>query len=263
MSEQPSANVRYEIRDGAGWITIDRPAKLNALDRRTVEERVVHARAAIDDADVRLLVVTGAGDKAFVAGADIRAMAEMDPREAQQFSRFLQRSLDVLERSPKPVVAAVNGFALGGGCELALACHVRIAADTARFGQPEVNLGLIPGAGGTQRLPRLVGRGRALDLILGGEMIDAAEALRIGLVERVVPAAELAETVQEYTRRLSAKSPIAQTRAIEAVLSGSEVSLAEALRSEAALFGLCFATDDMQEGTSAFLEKRKASFRGR
>jgi enoyl-CoA hydratase len=190
-------------------------------------------------------------------------MAEMDPRGAQEFSRFLQHSLDVLERCPKPIIAAVNGFALGGGCELAMACHVRIASETARFGQPEVSLGLIPGAGGTQRLQRLVGRGRALELVLGGEIIPAAEAHRIGLVNRVVPAGELGDAVRKFADTLAARSPVAQARCIEAVISGGEVAQPEALRTEAALFGLCFATDDMREGTRAFLEKRKPSFPGK
>ena len=198
-----------------------------------------------------------------VAGADIKEMAGLGAREAQEFSWFLQACLDRIERAPKPMVAAVNGFALGGGCELAMACHVRIAADTAKFGQPEVNLGLIPGAGGTQRLQRIVGRGRALDLILSGAMIDATEAYRIGLVNRVVAGSSLRDEVKRYAATLNSKGPLALARAIEAVISGGEVSMAEALKLEAGLFGLCFATEDMREGTCAFLEKRKASFPGR
>ena len=256
-------NVTYEIDAGAAWITIDRPDKLNALNRETVQEIVAAARQARKNDEVAAIVLTGAGEKAFVAGADIPEMAQMSAAEAQNFARFLQHSLDVLERSAKPVIAAVNGFALGGGCELAMACHVRLAADTARFGQPEVNLGLIPGAGGTQRLQRLVGRGRALDLILSGEMIDAVTAERIGLVNRVVPRAELKDAVASYVKVLKGKSPIALTRAIEAVVSGGEISQAEAMRLEAGLFGLCFATEDMREGTSAFVEKRKPDFKGR
>jgi enoyl-CoA hydratase len=255
-------NVTYEIEAGAAWITINRPDKLNALNRQTVEEIVAAVRRARKDEEVAVIVLTGAGDKAFVAGADIREMSRMTAAEAQNFSRFLQHSLDVIERAPKPVLAAVNGLALGGGCELAMACHVRFAADNARFGQPEVNLGLIPGAGGTQRLQRLVGRGRALDLILSGEMIDADTAERIGLANRVVPRAELKDSVSAYVKLLRAKSPIALTRAIEAIVSGGEVSQAEAMRLEAGLFGLCFATEDMREGTGAFLEKRKPAFHG-
>ena len=263
MGVEDLKNVTYEIEAGAAWITINRPDKLNALNRETVQEIVSAARQARKNDEVFAIVLTGAGEKAFVAGADVQEMARMSAAEAQSFARFLQHSLDVLERSAKPVIAAVNGFALGGGCELAMACHVRLAADSARFGQPEVNLGLIPGAGGTQRLQRLVGRGRALDLILSGELIDAAMAERIGLVNRVVPRAELKEAVASYVKVLTGKSPIAQARAIEAIVSGGEISQAEAMRLEAGLFGLCFATEDMREGTSAFLEKRKAEFKGR
>jgi enoyl-CoA hydratase len=190
-------------------------------------------------------------------------MAALGPTEAQAFSGLLRQTLDAFERSPKPVLAAVNGFALGGGCELALACHVRLAADTARFGQPEVHLGLIPGAGGTQRLPRLLGRGRALDLILTGRTIDAREALTIGLVERVVPAAELVPAVEAYVATLRRNSALAISRALDAVVSGSSTPLSEALRTEAALFALCFATEDMREGTQAFLDKREPRFPGR
>ncbi len=256
-------SVRYETSGATAWLTVNRPDKLNALNRATVEQIVATHRQALEDTAVRVIAITGAGDKAFVAGADIKEMAALEPASAQAFSRFLQHSLDGLERSAKPVVAAVNGFALGGGCELALACHVRIAADNARFGQPEVSLGLMPGAGGTQRLQRIVGRGRALDLILSGDMIDAAEALRIGLVNRVVPAAELRETIETYAKRLASNSPLALARSIEAVVSGGETSQHEAMVLEAGLFGLCFATEDMREGTTAFLEKRKPEFPGR
>lgn len=263
MTESSYENILSENRDGACWITVNRPEKLNALNHATVEEIATAARLGIADSDVVAIVITGAGEKAFVAGADIKEMSALSAAEGQSYARFLQQSLDLLERSPKPVIAAVNGFALGGGCELSLACHLRFAADSARFGQPEVNLGLIPGAGGTQRLPRIVGRGRALDLILGGGMIDATEAHRIGLVNRVVPAAELEQTVAKYVGTLAGKSPIALTRALDAVISGTEISQAEAMRLEAGLFGLCFATEDMREGTGAFLEKRKADFTGR
>lgn len=263
MNQQSYEQLVYEVDEGAAWITVNRPKKLNALDRATVSEIVAAVDRAADDPEVRALVLTGAGEKAFVAGADIEEMSGLTPAEAQAHSRYLQESLDRIEQGRKPVIAAVNGFALGGGCELALACHVRIAAASARFGQPEVNLGLIPGAGGTQRLQRVVGRGRALDLILSGEMIDAEEALRIGLVNRVVAAPELRATVAAYVKTLCKKSPAALSRALEAVISGGEFAQAEAQRLEAGLFGLCFATEDMREGTRAFLEKRKAVFTGR
>jgi enoyl-CoA hydratase len=263
MPHDAYANVSYEATDRIAWITVNRPDKLNALDRVTTREIAAAARRAIEDPDVGVLVVTGAGDKAFVAGADIAEMAALGAREAQTFSHELLASFGTLESSPKPVLAAVNGFALGGGCELAMACHVRLVADTAKFGQPEVGLGLIPGAGGTQRLQRLVGRGRALDLILTGDMIDAAEALRIGLATRVVPAADLRTFVASYAAKLLGRSPLALARALEAVLSGGEMALPEALKLEASLFGLCFATDDMREGTRAFVEKRKPRFPGR
>lgn len=262
MSDSDRGPVLYEPEDGIAWITIHRPEKLNALDAATMDALADAADRAIADSAVRVIVITGAGEKAFVAGADIAAMARLDALEGQRFSRFLHDRLDRLERSPKPVLAAVNGFALGGGCELAMACHVRFASERARFGQPEVNLGLIPGAGGTQRLQRLVGRGRALDLILGGHMIDAAEAHRIGLVDRVVPADGLRHAVTEYARNLISKSPTALARALDAVLSGGEMAQDDALRAEAALFGLCFATDDMKEGTAAFLQKRTPRFPG-
>ena len=256
-------NVRYTVESGIAWITVQRPEKLNALDRATVGEIRKAVTGALGDDAVRVIAVTGAGEKAFIAGADIGEMSRLGAAEAQRFSLYLQESLDVIERSPKPVIAAVNGFALGGGCELAMACHLRIAADGARFGQPEVNLGLIPGAGGTQRLPRLVGRGRALEWILSGEMMMAQEAHRIGLVNRVVPAAELREAVTAFARVLSQRSPVALARCLEAVLTGVECSQGAALRLEAGLFGLSFATEDMREGTQAFLEKRRPEFTGR
>jgi enoyl-CoA hydratase len=265
MSEtQPKTRpVLLESREGVAWITVNRPDKLNALDRETFRAIIAAVEHALADPAFGVIVLTGAGEKAFVAGADIAEMSVLDPREAQAWSHELQAGLDRIERAGKPVVAAVNGFALGGGCELAMACHVRIAADSARLGQPEVNLGLIPGAGGTQRLQRLVGRGRALDLILSGDAIPASEALRIGLVERVVPAAALRDETASYAAKLLAKSPTAIARAIEAVVSGGETAQPEAQRLEASLFGLCFATEDMREGTRAFLEKRKPVFPGK
>jgi len=263
MPRKAFDSLIYETRDGAAWLTVNRPDKLNALNRAVVEQIVAAQELAVNDPDVGVVVLTGAGEKAFVAGADIEEMSALGATEAQAFSRFLQESLDRLEHSPKPVIAAVNGFALGGGCELALACHLRLAVDTARFGQPEVNLGLTPGAGGTQRLQRIVGRGRALELILTGDPIDAAEAWRIGLVNRVAPAETFGECVDHCIKTLLGKSPIALSRALEAVISGGECAQPEALRLEASLFGLCFATEDMREGTRAFLEKRKPAFSGR
>ncbi len=263
MAQNDAANVHYEAIDRIAWVTINRPDKLNALNRATIDEIAQAAARAASDPEVGVVVVTGAGEKSFVAGADIAEMSALDALGAQSFSHRLNEGFGLLEASPKPVIAAINGFALGGGCELALACHVRIAADNAVFGQPEVGLGLIPGAGGTQRLQRLIGRGRALDLILTGEVINAAEALRIGLIERLVPVGELRATVTAYASKLLAKSPLALSRALDAVYAGGEMALPEALRLEASLFGLCFATEDMREGTRAFLEKRKPRFVGR
>jgi enoyl-CoA hydratase len=263
MKPDAYANLLYTVSDRVAWITVNRPDKLNALNGTTVDEIAAAAGRAASDSEVGVIVVTGAGEKSFVAGADIAEMSALDALGAQRFSSRLNAAFGLLEASGKPVIAAVNGFALGGGCELALACHIRIAADTSVFGQPEVGLGLIPGAGGTQRLQRLVGRGRALDLILSGEVIGAQEALRIGLIERMVPAAELRASVTAYASKLLAKSSLALSRALDAVYAGGEMALPEALRLEAGLFGLCFATDDMREGTRAFLEKRKPRFLGR
>jgi enoyl-CoA hydratase len=263
MESKTATLVDVAIESGAAWLTINRPGKLNALNRKTVEEIAAAAVASIANPDVKVLILTGAGDKAFAAGADIGEMASLSPQEGQEYGQFLQNSLDVLERSPKPVIACVNGFALGGGCELAMACHVRIASETARFGQPEVNLGLIPGAGGTQRLQRLVGRGIALELILSGAMITSAEAHRIGLVNRVVPATELKAKTMAWAGEFSTKSPVAMSRAIQSIIAGGDLPQDDAMRLEAALFGLSFATSDMKEGTTAFLEKRKPVFPGK
>ncbi len=263
MAETARGNVRSEKEGPLAWITVDRPERLNALDRSTVGEIRSAVEEAVADAEVRAIALTGSGEKAFVAGADIAEMASLSAAEGQAFSRFLAGALGTIERSPKPVIAAVNGFALGGGCELAMACHLRIAAENAKFGQPEVGLGLIAGAGGTQRLPRIVGRGRALALLLTGDRIDAREAERIGLVHKVVEPARLHEEVRTIAATIASRGPLALARTLEAVLSGGELPLDEALRLEAALFGLCFATDEMREGTSAFLEKRSPRFEGR
>ena len=251
-------------RDGAVLlVTINRPDKLNALNSPTVSDLAAVMDEAATDAAVRVIVLTGAGPKSFVAGADISELAVRTPVDGREHARTGQSVFDRIERLGKPVIAAVNGFALGGGCELAMACTIRLAADTAKFGQPEINLGLIPGYAGSQRLPRLVGRGRALQLLLTGEQINAEEALRIGLVNRVVPAAELLTEARALAQTLAAKAPIAVRYILEAVAGGLEMSFADAQDYEATLFGLIATTDDMREGTRAFLEKRKPTFQGK
>lgn len=251
-------------RDGpVAIVTVNRPAALNALNAATVDE-IGRAMAALrDDEGVRAIVLTGAGEKAFVAGADIKELATLSPVAGRDYALRGQRVFDLIERMGKPVVAAINGFALGGGNELAMACTVRLAADTAKLGQPEVKLGLIPGFAGTQRLARLVGKGRALELILTGDAIDAQEAWRIGLVNRVVPAADLLAEARTLAHRLAAGPPIALRYALDAVQHGLEMPFEEAAGLEATLFGLTASTDDMREGTRAFVEKRKAEFKGR
>lgn len=253
----------FEVRDGIAFVTINRPDKLNALNDQVVEElgRVAD-RIAGDDA-IKGALLTGAGPKAFVAGADITDLAKQGPFDGKARALRGQGVLRRLETCGKPVVAAINGFALGGGCELAMACHIRIASETAKFGQPEVKLGIAPGYGGTQRLPRLVGKGVALQLILTGEMIDAAEAYRIGLVNRVVPADQLLAESEKMLRGILAMGPLAVRLALEAVDQGLEMTLDEGLLLEANHFGLLAATHDMKEGLTAFLEKRQAKFEGK
>src|SRR5215204_372247 len=244
-------------------ITVNRPDRLNALNAATVDD-LRHALLELrHDDGVRAVVITGAGEKAFIAGADIAELSRQRPLEAKITAQRGQHVFDLVEALGKPVIAAINGFALGGGCELAMACTLRIAADTARFGQPEINLGLIPGYGGTQRLARLVGRGRALELLLRGHQIDAGEAFRIGLVDRVVPGAELMATALALAVELAAKAPVAARAILEAVHKGLQMPLAEGQAYEATLFGLVATTEDMQEGTRAFLEKRRPAFKGR
>lgn len=250
-------------RDGAVVvITISRPQVLNALDTRTLSELDLALAELEADASVRVVIVTGAGEKSFVAGADIGELAALTTDQARAQAARGQAVFARLERLGKPVIAAINGFALGGGCELAMACTLRVAAEHARLGQPEINLGLIPGYGGTQRLPRLVGRGVALELLLSGRPITAAEALRVGLVNRVVPGAELQAEVRRLATELAAKAPLACRAIIDAVQHGLEMPGAEGQALEATLFGLTFATRDMREGVAAFLEKRSPTFRG-
>jgi enoyl-CoA hydratase len=256
-------NVLYEKKGAIAYVTLNRPKVLNALNQQTWEDLRAAFEDAQDDAEVRGVILTGAGDKAFIAGADISELANVTAVEAQNSSSYGQAVLNLIEDLGKPVVAAVNGFALGGGCETAMACTIRVASENAKFGQPEVKLGVIPGGGGTQRLPRLVGKGRALQLILSGEMIGAQEAYSIGLVNEVVPAADLITRAEAILKQIFANAPIAVKFALEAVNKGLETSLAEGLSLEAALFGLCAGTEDKKEGTQAFLQKRAAQFHGR
>jgi len=253
----------YEKRNAIGHIKINRPEKLNALNCTVIEELFDCFQALQKDEEVRVVILTGSGEKAFVAGADLNELALQSPVEGKETSQFGQQVFNLIENLGKPVIAAINGFALGGGCELAMACTLRIAAETARLGQPEVKLGLIPGYGGSQRLPRLVGKGRALELILTGEPVTAPEAHRIGLVNQVVPAEELLATAEKLAQKIIANAPLAVKFALEAVNHGMEIPAAEGQFLEATLFGLCCTTADMKEGTHAFLEKRPAKFTGR
>lgn len=249
-------NLIYEKKDGIAYITVNRPAVRNALNSATITElKSVFEQAKLDD-EVRVVILTGAGDKAFVAGADINELASLDPTIGQ-------RVFDYIEQLGKPVIAAINGYALGGGCELAMACTFRIASENAVLGQPEVKLGIIPGYGGTQRLPRLVGKGLAMQILLTGDMIPAEEALRIGLVNQVAPQAELLSTAEAIAKKIMANAPLAVKFCLDAVNRGMEVTQAEGQHIEATLFGLCRATEDMKEGTKAFLEKRAAKFKGK
>jgi len=256
-------NLLYEVKDQIATITFNRPKVLNALNRKTVEELGDVLNRSREDANVRVLILTGAGEKSFVAGADINELAQRTPVDGKDFSLFGQEIFHRLETMGKPSIAAINGFALGGGCELALSCTMRIASRNARLGQPEVKLGILPGYGGSQRLPRLCGKGAAHELILTGEMISADEALRIGLVNHVVEPAELMPAAESIAKKIIANAPLAVKFAMEAVEHGMEMPQEEGLFLEATLFGLCCATEDMREGTRAFIEKRPPQFKGK
>ncbi len=254
--------VLSEVSDRILTVTINRPEKLNALNAEVMEGLAAAFERARGD-DVGGVILTGAGEKAFIAGADVSTFPGFTPVSARTFARQGQAFLDSVENLGKPVIAAVNGFALGGGCEVALACTLRVASKNARLGQPEVNLGIIPGYGGSQRLPRLVGKGRGLEMLLTGDMVSADEAWRIGLVNRVVEPAELLPACREILRKILAKAPVAIRCVLDAVNAGLEMPFAAAEDHEGSLFALCFATEDMKEGVSAFLEKRPAKFTGR
>lgn len=254
-------NLKLVDQEGVLWVTVNRPEKLNALTAATVQELDRALGEAAADPGVLAVVLTGAGDRAFVAGADISELNQLGPEAAKEFALRGQAVFARIERMTKPVVAAVNGFALGGGCELAMACHLRVASTNALFGQPEVKLGLIPGYGGTQRLPRLVGRGRALELLMSGRNVRADEAERIGLVNRVVEPVALTQVVTELLQSILANGPVAVAHCIDAVNFGLDMAFDDACLFEATLFGLCAASDQMREGTAAFLEKRKPQFR--
>ena len=256
-------NLLVERDEAVLIITVNRPAKLNALNAGVLADLGSVITDVRGDDTVRAVIVTGAGEKAFVAGADIDELSRQSPVAGREHARAGQALFDRIEKLGKPVIAAVNGFALGGGCELAMACTLRLAADTAKFGQPEINLGLLPGYAGSQRLPRLVGRGRALELLLTGGQITADEAHRIGLVNRVVPAAQLAAEARTLAKTLASKPAVAVRYILDAVASGLDMSFADGQDYEATLFGLVATTEDMREGTRAFLEKRKPSFQGR
>ena len=256
-------NIKVAVADGILRLTIDRPKVLNALNAQTVGEIYRAFLEARNDDAVRAVIVTGGGEKAFVAGADINELAAQTPIGGKETAQRGQEVLQFIERFPKPVIAAVNGFALGGGCELALACHIRIASENAQMGLPEVTLGIIPGYGGTQRMARLLGKGKALELICSGERVKADEAERIGLVNRVVPLEQLLPVCEELAKKIASRAPLAVRAAIEAVVIGSEMPVEEGQLLEATLFGLLCATEDTKEGMRAFLEKRAANFTGK
>jgi enoyl-CoA hydratase len=256
-------NLLLEKDEQIALVTLNRPDKLNALNYETLSELKSIFHSLKEDSNIKAIIITGSGEKAFVAGADIAELNKLNILSAAEFAEFGQSVFNLIERMDKPVIAAVNGFALGGGCELALSCHFRFASENARFGQPEVNLGIIPGYGGTQRFTRLIGSGLAMEYILTGDMINAQEALRIGLVNRVFPQQELVEKAKETARKISSKAMTAVKFAVKAVKSVEELSLQEGLKYEASLFALCCGTEDFKEGTTAFLEKRTPKFAGK
>ena len=256
-------NILLEKKNAIAYVTVNRPKVLNALNLATMGELGAAFLDIRSDFSIRVAILTGAGEKAFVAGADISELAKQDPVSGKEFAHRGQAVLDLIENLGKPVIACVNGFALGGGCELALACTMRLASDNAKLGQPEVKLGILPGYGGTQRLPRLVGKGLAMQMVLSGEMITAQEAHRIGLVNEVTATAELIPRAEAIAAKIIANAPLAVQYAMEAVNRGMEMTLAEGLFLEATLFGVCCATEDKKEGTAAFLEKRAPQFKGK
>ena len=256
-------NLLVAVEGEIATVTINRPKALNALNRDTLQE-LLQVFVNLDQVEtVKVIILTGAGEKAFVAGADIAQMQQMNALEARSFARLGQQMMMSIERCSKPVIAAVNGFALGGGCELAMACDIRLVSENAKFGQPEVNLGVIPGFAGTQRLSRLIGKGRAKELIFTGDMVDAKEALRLGLANKVASAEQLLEAARKMALKIAAKGPVAIRFSKEAIDKGLDMDLDKANAYEAELFSLCFASEDQKEGMSAFLEKRPAEFKGR
>ena len=267
MASTPSAlqlqNVLYEKKGPIAYVTLNRPKVLNALSQAVFSALKEFFGNARDDASVRGIILTGSGDKAFAAGADIVEMSTSTGVQAEESTRHAQAVTELIENLGKPVIAAVNGFALGGGCELAMACTIRIASENAKFGQPEVKLGIMPGAGGTQRLPRLIGKGRALQLILTGEIINVQEAYRIGLVNEVVPLANLIPRAEAILNQINSNAPLGVKFSIDAVNKGLDGSVSEGLLVEASLFGICGGSEDKKEGTSAFLAKRAPQFQGR
>jgi len=256
-------NILFEKKGAIAYVTINRPKVLNALNMATMEELRAAFHDIKNDPAIRVVIMTGAGEKAFIAGADIAELAKHDAVSGKEYTHRGQSVLSLIENLGKPVIACINGFALGGGCEIAMACTMRLASENAKVGQPEVKLGIIPGYGGTQRLPRLVGKGIAMQLILAGEMINAQEAYRIGLVNEVVPAPELIGRAEAVLKQMAGNAPLSLRYALQAVNKGLETSLSEGLLIESSLVAICTSTEDKKEGTSAFLEKRAANFKGR